>query len=234
MITTREEFHKLINVAENNSSQYPIDNNLLNDLGYTYEYGLLENNNIVVDIDYEKSFYWYERAMKRGSLDATLRLADFLSEGIGCNIDLDKAICLYLICIDKGMSIAANNLATVYRDMKEYDEAFRYYNVAKELMSREYKKEVFSLSLALCYFYGIGVEPNFMNAKIELENLVGVDNDYSCQYDMDEANYLLGLIYLQGLGVNKDINIARKYLLESDKEQDHRSAQEILLLIGRS
>lgn len=234
MITSRKEFDRAMCIAENPIIQLPDDIYALYDIGQIFEYGLFAEGKMIIDVDYEKSFYWYEQAMKRGSLDATLKLGDFFSEGIGCEIDLDKAVCLYSICIDKGISIAANNLATVYRYMKEYNEAFRCYGIAKELMSKEYKKEVFSLNVAMCYLYGIGVDQDIDRAIVELKSFVSADNNYSFPHDIDEANYLLGLIYIQGLGVDKDINLARKYLLDADKEQDHRSAQELLLLIGNN
>lgn len=234
MITSKKEFDIAISTLERGASQWPINSSLYYDMGYVFEYGLFERGSVVVDIDYTKAFHWYEQGMLKGNLDATIRLADYLSEGIGCEVDLDKAICLYTIAIDKGSSIAANNLGTLYRDEGDYNEAFSYYLRAKELISKEYRKNTYSLKVAMCYLYGIGVEPDQLRAKDELEHIVSTDNDYSCQYELDEANYLLGMIYLQGLGVKQNINSARKYLLEADKEADHRSAQEILSLIGRS
>lgn len=56
------------------------------------------------------------------------------------------------------------------------------------------------------------------------------------QYDIDQANYLLGQIYLQGDIVAKSVDQAREYLnLElADKDRDHYSAQVILQTIGRN
>lgn len=51
---------------------------------------------------------------------------------------------------------------------------------------------------------------------------------------MDEANYLIGRIYLEGEVVKQDLSKARLFLELADQDGDHRSAQELLILIGRS
>jgi TPR repeat protein len=53
-------------------------------------------------------------------------------------------------------------------------------------------------------------------------------------YEVDEANYMIGKIYLEGEVVKKDIYKARFHLELADKDGDHRSAQEILIIIGRT
>ena len=53
-------------------------------------------------------------------------------------------------------------------------------------------------------------------------------------YEVNEANFLLGQIYLSGKHVVKDIDIARKYLLLADIDKDHLLAQELLIIIGRN
>ncbi|MFV0468403.1 MAG: tetratricopeptide repeat protein [Dysgonomonas sp.] len=233
MITSKKQFDSIINRAEHQIGLYPLNSESLYDLGFVFEFGLVENNISIAEIDYEQSFHWYERAMKKGNIDATLRLADFMSEGIGCKKNIEKAITLYLICIDKERSIAANNLATIFRDMKNYIEAFKYYKLANDLMSKEYRIDTYSLNVAMCYLYGIGVKQDIDTAVEQIKKLVEPNNNYSCQFDIDEANYLLGLLYLQGKGVTGDIDKARYYLLNANLEEDHPSSQALLLLIGR-
>lgn len=228
------QFDSIIEHATHKIEQCDLDNKLLYDLGFVFEDGLVENGITIVEVDYEKSFHWYEQAMIKGNFDATLRLADFFSEGIGCTKDADKAIILYLSCIEKGISTAATNLATVYRDMGDFVNSFKYYSLANNLMSKEYGKNTCSIEVALCYLYGIGVKQDIDTGIELLEKLVSADNDYSCQFDIDEANYLLGSIYLQGLKVDKDIDKARYHLLKANLDEDHSSAQTLLLLIGRN
>ena len=45
---------------------------------------------------------------------------------------------------------------------------------------------------------------------------------------------MIGKIYLEGEVVEKNIDKARYYLELADEDGDHRSAQEILIIIGRT
>lgn len=229
MITSKEQLDSIIQGLDLDSAHCDI----LYDLGCTFEYGYLIETNPITDIDLNKSYYWYEQAMLKGSLNAKVRFADFLSEGIACKRNINKATLLYLSCIEEGISIAAFNLATIYRNQSDYEQAFKYYLVGEELMSKEYGKKTYSLDVILCYLYGVGIAKDVDEAFRCLKIFTNQDNDYSWQYDIDEANYILGHLYLQGLGTPQNINKARYHLLKADKDQDHRSAQELLLIIGR-
>lgn len=233
MITSKKEFEETMTLVKKSINFSTIHNSLLYNLGYTFEYGLLENEDVVINSDNKKAFYWYEQAMINGNLDATIRLADFLSEGIGCEKDIDRSISLYLICIERGISIAANNLGKIYSDIKDYTRAFKYYTLTCELMSKEYNKTIYSLDKAICYLYGIGTLKDELEGFKQLNHLVSPNNNYSFPIEIDEANYLLGLIYLQGIVIPKDIDKARYYLLRADQNGDHSGAQILLSLIGR-
>lgn len=52
-------------------------------------------------------------------------------------------------------------------------------------------------------------------------------------YEVDEANYLIDKIYLEGGVEAQSIKKARQYLELADKDGDHRFAQELLIIIGR-
>ena len=51
--------------------------------------------------------------------------------------------------------------------------------------------------------------------------------------DNDNANFYLGLLYLEGNGCMKSISNARKYLIKADKDNDNSLAKSILNIIGR-
>lgn len=72
------------------------------------------------------------------------------------------------------------------------------------------------------------------NRKKALEILESLDKEKNTPYEMDEANYLIGRIYLEGEVVKQDLSKARLFLELADQDGDHRSAQELLILIGRS
>ena len=66
-----------------------------------------------------------------------------------------------------------------------------------------------------------------------LEIFKKIEIGKNCEYEVDEANYLIGRIYLEGEVVEQSIETARHYLELADKDGDHRSAQEVLTIIGR-
>ncbi|MDR2205164.1 MAG: sel1 repeat family protein [Flavobacteriaceae bacterium] len=173
----------------------------------------------------KRAFYWYKKASENGHSDAFLRYADCLSDGIGCKQDIDLAIKLYNIAIEKGWS-AYLNLATVYRDKQDFEQAFNLYKKAQELDKAD------SLRIALCYYYGVGTTEDKGKAKKIFQFIS--ERKIDTPYEIDEANYYLGRIYLEGKIVNKSLEKARHYLELANKDNDHNSANELLLIIGRN
>ena len=215
-VLNKENWNKLLILAKNgdNKSQYEV--------AYYFENG--EAN--VVEQNLPEAFAWYQKAYKNGNIDATVRLADFLSEGIACKQDIDLAIKLYNIAIENGSSIASMNLATIYRDKQDFEQAFRLYKKTQEI------ENTYPLELAFCYYYGIGTIEDKSKA---MEIFLNISNDnMTYPYAIDEANYYLGKIYLEGKIVAKSLDKARYYLGVANADNDHNSANELLLLIGRN
>ena len=214
-VLNKNDWDKLLQFAKNNDgkSQYQVACYLENGIANVVEQNLSE------------AFEWYQKAYENGNIDAAVRLADFLSEGIVCKQDIDLAIKLYNICIENGSSIASSNLATIYRDKQDFEQAFELYKKTQEL------EKTYPLALALCYYYGIGTIENGIKA---MEIFLAISNDsMTYQYDIDEANYYLGKIYLEGKIIAKSLDKARYYLEVANADNDHHSANELLLLIGR-
>ena len=212
----KENWDKLLMLAKNgdDKSQYEV--------AYYLENG--ETN--IVEQNFSEAFEWYQKAYENGNIDATVRLADFLCEGIACKQNIDLAIKLYNIGIENGSSIACINLATIYRDKQDFEQAFKLYKKAQEI------EKTYPLALALCYYYGIGIIEDRNKA---MEIFLNISNDnmtYQC--DIDEANFYLGKIYLEGEIVAKSLEKARYYLGVANADNDHNSANELLLLIGRN
>ena len=194
-----------------------------------FDHGLIVENEITVEVDKQKAFTLYERSANNEHIYAKVRLADFYSEGQGCEQDIDYAIKLYLECVKGKSDIAALNLATVYRDRKNLDESFRYYQVAQELSISPV------IQLAHCYYYGLGTDVDRQKAYGIYKRVVDdADSTNNFQYDIDNACYHLGLYYLNGEIVVKSIEQARVYLELADKDNDHGLANELLLMIGKS
>ena len=221
---SKECWNKLLTLAENGDDKSQFE------VGSYFENG--EAN--IVEKNLSKAFEWYQKAYEKGNIDATVRMADFLSEGICCKQDIDLAIKLYNIGIENGSSIASNNLATVYRDKQDFEKEFELYKKTQEL------EKVYPLELALCYYYGIGtVEDKNMAMEIflNISNDKYNNDETECRnslYEIDEANYYLGKIYLEGKIVSKSLEKARYYLELANTDNDHNSANELLIVIGRN
>jgi len=218
-VSKKEDWEALLTLAESgdDKSQYEI--------GLYFENG--ETN--IVEQNLSKAFEWYQKAHENGNIDATIRVADFLSEGICCKQDIDLAIKLYNIGINNESGIASHNLATIYRDKQDFEQAFRLYKKTQKL------EKTYPMALAFCYYYGIGTSEDKNKAmKIFLNISKGKTKHGNSPYEIDNANYYLGKIYLEGKIVSKSLEKARYYLELANKENDHNSANELLLVIGRN
>jgi uncharacterized protein len=199
-----------------------------NEVGDYFAFGhKTKANEIIVRQNSSSAFSWYEKAAMNGVADALTSFADFLSEGKGCEKDITKAIDNYLLAIEQGSSRAALNLGIIYRDKGEFKKVFEYYCLADKMDKADY-----SFTVGLCYYYGIGVTVDKeMACKYFLK--VSVDKlQRHSQYEIDEANYFIGLSYLTGEGIKKSLEKSITFLKLANKENDHRSAEQLLFKIG--
>ncbi|WP_116788035.1 tetratricopeptide repeat protein [Flavobacterium psychrotrophum] len=219
VIQTKEEWQELLKLAENN------DSNAQFDVAMYYEDGIVVDDEQIIVIDEVQAFTWIKKAYENGNTEALVRYADYLSAGEFCEKDKYNAIELYKKGISLGNGIAAFNLGVEYRDRYDYESAFKCYEQSLQLGHPA------EFTIAKCYYYGIGVEKD----KNKAFSILKSDRiKESSQYEMDEANYLIGLLYLKGEVVDKSLQNARYYLELANEDGDHRSAQEILFIIGRS
>ena len=212
---------ELLTLAEagNHEAQYEV--------ATCFSDGLVLDDKEVVAVDNVRAFMWFKKAFENGNEDAVIRVADYVGAGIYCERNVAQAIELYESEIARGSSGAANNLGRLYRDEQDYKKAFENYGLSYALDQSD------GLSLALCYYYGIGTE---MNKGKALEKLLAVSENKltsNADYEVDEANYLLGKMHLEGLGVAQSVEKARDFLLRANAENDHCSAWELLQIIGR-
>jgi len=217
-----EDWNRLLALAETGD---PIAQS---EVALYYDSGLVIMDTQIIEEDQSLAFKWYCKAYENGRIDAATRIADFLSEGIHCQQNIALAIELYQKRIENGDGLAANNLAIIYRDQQEYKKAFELYKIAEDLGKTS------SLQVALCYHFGIGTEKDVKKSFEIFNNIANASSEHiNCQYEIDEANYFLGSIYLDGEIVEKSLTKARAFLQLANADDDHRSAQELLMLIGK-
>jgi len=221
-ILNTQQWHSLLNKANKGHSK------ALFDVAFYFENGYIVNNTSIVEKSPKKAFLYLSKANQQGHIEAGVRLADYLSEGIYCKKDTSRAIELYTIGIENGSSIAAHNLATLHRDQGNHTLAFQFYKKAQKLSKTN------SIELAYCYYYGIGTDKK---PKKAFEIFRKISKDMSehrnCEAEINEANYYLGKIYLEGNIAKKSLKKARKHLKQADQDNDHSSAKELLFVIGQ-
>ncbi|MCQ2583408.1 MAG: sel1 repeat family protein [Treponema sp.] len=71
--------------------------------------------------------------------------------------------------------------------------------------------------LAKCYYYGLGIQQDFIKAREYLIKTLEYGIPNNPYEDFGSANYLLGQCYENGLGYEKNIDKARYYYKESAK-----------------
>ncbi|EDM45729.1 hypothetical protein SCB49_07967 [unidentified eubacterium SCB49] len=211
-------------IAEINSADVETLYNIAN----YFDHGLIIDEKIIVEIDKKKAFATYKKASEKGHIESKTRLADFYSEGEYCQKNIEYAIQLYKDAIENKSPIAAHNLATIYRDLEKFEKSFECY-----LKEQELGKSMV-IQLAYCYYFGIGTKADKKQALKIFETIVE-NKTYSSnyEYEIEDAYYYIGLYYLNGEVVGKSIERARSYFKIANKDNDHRSANEILLMIGK-
>lgn len=217
-----DDFNSLLRKAENGDSQAMYELSLYYEDGWTYK------NVEIVKRDPQLAFNWVKKSYENGNIDGMVSYANYLSDGEHefCEKNSELAMKLYEKAMIEGSEIATFNLGVEYRNKQQFEKAFELYKKADD--SENYYAEP---TVGLCYYYGIGTNKNKLKA---FEIFKSIDENYNSEYDIEEVNYLIGKIYLEGEIVEQSIEKARQYLELADKDGDHRSAQKLLSIIGRT
>ncbi len=202
------------------------DSEAQNDLAMWFEEGF-HSPEFHIEQDFKQAANWYLESAKLGNKYAQDSISRLYSLGQGIDLSYDKAIEWAIKAIEQGYANAAYNLGTVYRDLLEFEKAFEHYTLALTLGNKSSL-----LQIGLCYYFGIGTMVDFEKANQLFKQLVSESE--VTEYEIDEANYMIGLSYLFGNGQLKSIKDARKYLLRANKDEDHDQSILILNLISRN
>ncbi|MDE5717652.1 MAG: hypothetical protein K2I53_08585 [Lachnospiraceae bacterium] len=158
-----------------------------------------------------------ELAHEKGDSRAQVSMGILYEEGKFVGQDERKALEYYLMAAGNGSTGAMNNIGNFYLHgkgvAKDYDKAFEWYQKAAELSGNAAAE----CSLGMCYQYGYGTEIDYEKARCFYA--------LSAKQGLGLAYYRMGLLYEQGLGVTKDIRIAKQYFGEAL----HRGCREAAL-----
>lgn len=221
-ILNNNDWQILLKKAEQGNSK------AMNEVAFNYEHGLTADGIVIVEKNTQLAFDWTKKSYETGDLDGMINYANYLSDGkyLFCEKNIQLAMKLYEKAMHLGSSVAAYSLGIEYRNQHNFEKAFELYS-----KSNKNSGDIPDLTIGLCYYYGIGIEKNKLQA---LKIFESINLNVNTPYEVDEANYLLGKLYLEGEIVEQSIDKARYYLELADKDGDHNSAQELLFVIGRS
>jgi len=214
-IKNADDWQQLLQAGEDGNGAVQME------IAWHYNSGLTVDGVELAAADEQLEYEWTKRAYESGNGEAVERYANQLSSGKYCTKDTALAMQLYREAIKAGSSNAANSLGIEYRDQHDYRKAFRYYKKA----GSEY------LALGMCYYYGVGVSRNRFKAFRFFRNTLKTERCLSA-YERDELNYMIGRMYLEGEAVKRSLRKARHYLLLANEDGDHRSADQLLCIIG--
>ena len=150
----------------------------------------------------EKTFEEVKNEYENGNKNFTEEYAIFLRDGKFCKKDIELSIKVFEEALNNNSTaISTISLGFIYRDKQNFEKAFEYYCKA-EKFDDTFHPEV----IANCYYYGIGIEKNKTKA---LEVLKQINLTNSTKTSIQNANYMIGRIYLEGEIVEKSMEKAR-------------------------
>jgi hypothetical protein len=201
------------------------------EVGYYYEDGFIDSSDIViVKPQILRALHWYTLAAKQGNDSGQLSLSRLLITGNGVKRDMKEAIYWVKQALNQGAAGAAQNLGTIYRDLKKPKLAFHWYKRAVQMGDIDSL-----LQVGLCYLFGIGTKKDLDAAYKCFQQIL--NNETSSRYERTEedAQFWLGIFHLLGIGGAKiSVNKARCLLELANKDCDHEQANELLNIIGKT
>jgi uncharacterized protein len=168
-----------------------------------------------VDKNLAEAFRWYSKAAAQGDADAAYNLGVMFDYGIGATNDVAVAAGWYRKAADQNLPEAQNRLAQLYEQgrgvSQDLAEAQKWYGVAAEQGIQEAQAKLRTL-------------PEIpANAAAKPVDRWARTRERAAQGEA-AAQFTLGLAYLRGAGVEKDLAAAEKWLRQS-AEQGNAKAQ---------
>lgn len=173
-------------------------------LGYIYAMGSED-----VDVDLDKAYELFDKAVETGDIEAMYNAGKFLNVAGETDEDKAKGLDILIKAADAGYSEACSALGDAYESGSgtEVDtkKAFEYYLKGAEMYSSTFYYD----NVGYCYEEGVGVEQDYAKA-VEYYTLATQSNSGMAWFD-------LGRMYEDGLGVEKDLGKALECYIYADR-----------------
>jgi TPR repeat protein len=181
-----------------------------------------QTGRVLVRISSRKAAEWYRRSAEHGCGGAQNTLGVILGGNYGVEKNVREAL-LWLKRAFRGgdAGCAPNNIAITYRENGHLRQAIRWFR--KVDPSHD---DGVLIQLGVHHYWGKGVRIDHKAAIHCFRKAVRGKNISEC--DRDDANFYLGIAYLEGNGVPKSLRTARKHFERANRDNDHLAAQRIL------
>lgn len=152
--------------------------------------------------NYEKAFYWNEKAAEQGDAQAQLSLGMSYYSGQGVRQDSTKAVELFEEAAEQGLSDAQHNIATMYSNGVGVNQnSFKAFEWHQKAANQGFRESM--TSLAWLYEQGEGVNQDSFKAFEWYQKAANEGEPY--------AQYNLGVFYNTGKGVRQDYVQAKEW-----------------------
>ncbi len=169
--------------------------------------GILYRDGLGVKKDPNKTFKYFELAAKLGNDNALFYLSIFYQNGFGTKKNINRARRYYKLAVRYGVSEAMTNLGLYYANENNIELAKYYWGISSNSKAQ----------------YNLGIiyqnEKNYNEAKKCYE--LAANQGHS------DAILAIGKLYLNGLGVEENIDIALDYIINSARLGNNNALQII-------
>jgi len=184
--------------------------------GFTNRQGAL-----VVPEDRRAALSWFRRSAQIGNPNAQIHLGVYLCGGICTKRDDVKALFWFKRALRQNPSVAAHNIASIYRDREDQRRALLWYERAAAAGDGDALVE-----MGIQYYAGQGARRDPTHAVLCFREAIR-SNSIS-QLAREVAMYHLAVAYWEGLGVKQSNTKALQWLSLANRDDDFPAAQNDL------
>lgn len=171
----------------------------------------------------EKAISWYIRAGEGGNSEAFNILGNIYATPHGVEKDLIKAVGYYEKSAEMEEMFANENLAAIYYrgdlGAPDFQKSLNYYLKAADLGSKQ-----------AMYFAGQIYQKGFGNVPMDVEKAIPLFQE-SLDNGFEPAAFFLGLNYMQGVYIKRDLEKAGQLLERGAAFTGDEAAQETIAII---
>ncbi len=181
-------------------------------LGLIYDYGT-----DVVEQNFSKAKQWYDRARDLGNKKAALAIGYMYLSGLGVERDYDEARTYFDEALEARVVDACVGLGRLFmqEDYEDYNpnRAYTYFYNAANKGSLDGK-----YYLNYAREMGIGTSVDFVNALTGYTEVSSSNSDdIEDQFAINSSNTRLGIMYINGKGVDPNYEMAMDYFKEASE-----------------